>query len=695
MSDATVTVPTSRSPLPGGDESGSAPGDRLFRPDVHGLRAVAVLLVVFFHAGGSFARGGFVGVDVFFVISGFVITGVLLRDSASGHRPSIVAFYGRRARRIIPAASVVIISTVVAAYVVLGVLSGNRTALDGRWAAVFLVNVHFAAEGTNYLGSQQIPSPLQNFWSLSVEEQFYLVYPALFLAIVTVRSRIPRRTRLAVGLGVVVVASFTLSIVQTASDPTVAFFSPWTRACELALGGLMAVGTPIFLNLHPRTAAVMTWAGLGVILLAGGLYTNQTAYPGWLVSVPVIGAALIIAGGTSVPRAGAERLLGMGALQWLGGRSYSLYLWHWPILIIAAESRNQADLSFPVNLCLLVVALAVSVITYAGIENPIRHARRLRSQRWTCVVLGLVLTLVTLGTTTVLLDGHAGSPAPPFQGRGIVPGSPAQVADLVAASTRIQRIPADAVPSLLASAHDFGAPHGPCTPAVSQTTVPGCMFGDLHGRRTMVLYGDSHALMWFRAIDAIAEQAHWRLVLLGKGYCMANQYPPDVQEIPILGSCARWQTFADRRIRQLRPDLVVVTQEYQNGPGRVPYTGEQWQRALEETLSKIRGPHTKFIVLGNIPDADASPADCLARNPMDVQACSVPNTNKNKIYDAAEKAAVNAFDGRYISVRKWFCSRRCSPIIGRYFVYVNGLHVTASYATYLERVLADGLRLTQ
>ena len=397
-----------------------------------------MLLVVLFHAGGSFARGGFVGVDVFFVISGFVITGVLLRNQATGGRPSLLAFYGRRARRIIPAATLVIIITVALAYVVLGVLSGNRTAIDGRWAAVFLVNFHFAAEGTNYLSSQELPSPLQNFWSLSVEEQFYLVYPALFLLLGSLRSRVSFRTRLAFGLGVVIAASFTLSVLQTASNPTVAFFSPWTRAWELALGGLIAVGSPRFSMLPARAATILTWSGLAAILVAGAAFTSQSAYPGWMVAVPVVGTALIIGGGVAVPCGGAERLLGWGPFQWLGARSYSFYLWHWPILIIAAESQNATTLSFPVNLGLLAVALAVSVVSFAWVENPLRHSAFLRSRRWNSLVFGLLLIAATLAVTTVLLDAHTVNPTEGAS-HGVTPGTDAQVADAVAASTRIQQ----------------------------------------------------------------------------------------------------------------------------------------------------------------------------------------------------------------------------------------------------------------
>ncbi|MGP0108670.1 MAG: acyltransferase family protein, partial [Acidimicrobiales bacterium] len=184
--------------LASGDEAGTAPGDRKFRPDVEGLRAVAVGLVVLYHAGVPRLTGGYVGVDVFFVISGFVITGLLLRERSGTGRTSILGFYARRVRRILPAATLVIVATVAAAYVVLGVVSGNFVADDGRWAAVFLANFHFEAVGTNYLSASLPPSPLQNFWTLSVEEQFYVVFPTLFLLVARVKGRFSLRTRMSV-----------------------------------------------------------------------------------------------------------------------------------------------------------------------------------------------------------------------------------------------------------------------------------------------------------------------------------------------------------------------------------------------------------------------------------------------------------------------------------------------------------------
>jgi peptidoglycan/LPS O-acetylase OafA/YrhL len=386
--------------LSSGDEAGTPTGDRKFRPDVQGLRAIAILLVVLFHAGVPGVTGGYVGVDVFFVISGFVITGVLLRERESSGRTSIVSFYARRARRIIPAATLVIVASVIGAYVFIGSATGRDTAVDGQWASVFLANFHFAATQTNYLASLKPPSPLQNFWSLAVEEQFYVVYPTIFMLLALLRVTKSVRLRIGLFLAAVVVGSFVLSVLMTSSNPAAAFFSPFTRAWELALGGLIAVSGEALRKLPHAFAAVATWVGLGAVVVAAFAFTSATSYPGSAVALPVLGTGLIIAGGAAQPAGGAEWLLARRPFQLLGLISYSLYLWHWPILMIGAERKGLSSLPVWDNVLLLGLSLVLAVITYLLLENPVRHARRLRSRSWASVLLGVTLIAVSLVSTT-------------------------------------------------------------------------------------------------------------------------------------------------------------------------------------------------------------------------------------------------------------------------------------------------------
>ena len=380
-----------------GDEAGTAPGDRKWRPDIQGLRAIAVALVVAVHFGVPGFQGGYVGVDVFFVVSGFVIAGLLLRESNLTGRTSLVDFYARRCRRILPMATVVIVTTVVASYLLLGQRFGNNAAREGIWAAAFAFNFHHFVSDWNPL------PPFANYWSLAVEEQFYLVFPLLFLALFKLKKGVGARTRLAVGLCVVIGASFSLSIIQSSSNQAWAFLSPLTRAWELALGALLALSTPYLLQTKEALAATLTWVGL--LAIAGSVFTFPVFtddYPGWRVAIPVLGTALIIGGGTANPVFGVERLIGTSGFGWLGARSYTMYLWHWPVLIVASEVAASANV-LKVKLPAIAIALLLTVLTYRIIEQPGRH---LSMPSGKTVVLGLSLVAGTVLVLLLLIAAH-------------------------------------------------------------------------------------------------------------------------------------------------------------------------------------------------------------------------------------------------------------------------------------------------
>jgi peptidoglycan/LPS O-acetylase OafA/YrhL len=379
--------------------------DRSFRPDVEGLRAIAVSLVVLFHTRLLPVTGGYIGVDVFFVLSGFLITGLLLRERLSTGTTSLPGFYARRVRRILPAATLVLVTTVAASYQFLGFLRANAIALDGRWTALFAANLRFALQGTQYLNALDPPSPLQHFWTLAVEEQFYLVWPLIFLAVVSLGLGASLRVRLAITLTVIIVASFAWSVIDTSEDATWAFFSPLPRAWELAAGAALAVGVPALLRLPRATGPWLSWVGLLVIVGSAFLITENSPFPGYLAALPVLGTASAIAGGTVAPRSGAEVILSREPFQWLGKRSYSLYLWHWPLLIIAAQATG-AVLSSLQNLTLVALALCLSAATYKFAENPIRRSKGLSNRPAVCLILGIFLVLVAYGVCTFETQMH-------------------------------------------------------------------------------------------------------------------------------------------------------------------------------------------------------------------------------------------------------------------------------------------------
>ena len=565
-----------------GDEAGTAPGDRPFRPDVQGLRAIAILLVVLFHADIPGFGGGYVGVDVFFAISGFVITGVLLRERVATRRTSLVRFYGRRARRIIPAASLVIVVTVVAAYHYLGSLTGQATAVDGQWAALFLANYHFAASQTNYLASQRPPSALQNYWSLAVEEQFYIVYPTIFLITARLARNISLRARLAIVLIAVIVASYAYSIVLTSANAPSAFFSPLTRAWELALGGLIAVGGQSLRRLPQHVAAFLTWLGLGAIVVASLTLTSATVYPGWLVALPVLGAGLVIAGGGAQPAWGVEALLRQRPFQLLGLISYSLYLWHWPILIIATQRRGVTSLPVWDNVGLLLVATVVAALTYWVLENPVRHSKRLLRRRWASIALGLCLVAATLVVTTY--EQHR----PTVNLGSIASAETGSLCPSPSAST---------VSSLRSK--DTSARHQSTNPPAAQ-------------RQTVLLVGDSTACTMLPGLQAVGPSYGLKFengAVVGCGIVSGTLAPPRyVDGVNLNAGNDQCQGKANRAetlgIERYRPSLIVwgSTEEKNSIVASTPHGSQillsgspEWRSVM---LQRINGRVEKFLATG-------------------------------------------------------------------------------------------------
>jgi peptidoglycan/LPS O-acetylase OafA/YrhL len=677
------------------------PKDRSFRPDIEGLRAVAVLAIVLFHAAVPGIRGGYVGVDIFFVLSGFLITGLLLREQQRRGSVSLPAFYARRARRILPAAMLVLIATVLVTYFLLGTIRGSVTTLDGRWTAAFAANLRFALQGTNYFGSRMAPSPLQHYWSLAVEEQFYLVWPALLLLTSAVARRIPLRLKLLAVLAIIVIVSFGWSVVETRTNPVWAFFSPLTRAWELGIGALLALGTTRLQRLPYRLGLWLSWAGFLAVLLSLVLLTDRTPFPGYAAALPVLGTALVIIGGTIRPAGGAEVVLARAPLQWLGKVSYSWYLTHWPVLIIAG-GLAMTPLSFGANLALSAASLVLAIVLYYFIENPIRYARPLSANPTRSLALGAGAIVITFGICAGIPQGR--TPATVAMSPDAPAGSSAGVLDLVAAAAQIRTLPENIRPPLPDAVTDFPVSPGGdpsadelqrqgCSQDQDLQPIGSCTFGDAAGSRTIVLFGDSHVAMWFSAFDLMGKRLHWKIVLLEKSACSAPSTSVTRAETSNNGTvavpypeCVRWRQDAIARINELHPDLVVVSDDTNNiAPDGSPLGPEEWTIGLETTLNQIRLPSTARLILGDIPHmSQPSPPDCLARHIHNVQACSTPRAvAMTAEHGDIERQVAADTSAQYLDVTPWLCSSVCTAIVGDMVVYLNQDHITATYATYL------------
>ncbi len=365
-----------------------------FRSDIEGIRGLAVLAVVLFHAGLAGIVGGFVGVDVFFVISGFLITGLLLREHERTGRIGLVGFYARRARRLLPAAIFVLVATLVISLNLVAPLDRPAVGLDGAAAALSIGNVRFALAAGDYFTSVAAPSPFLHFWSLAVEEQFYLVWPALILLVA--RGAHARR-RVLIALVALVAVSFAANLVLTDAAANWAFYSLPTRAWQLGLGGLLAVGAGALARVPDRLVGLSGWLGLAAIVVAMLVFDSSLAYPGAAALVPTIGAAALIAGGSRA--LGPGRLLSVGPLRFLGRISYSLYLVHWPIFVLAPFVIGDPNDMARAGLVGLSIAVAFAI--WALVENPLRRGLpnfALRPRRSASFGLASVLAFVILAS---------------------------------------------------------------------------------------------------------------------------------------------------------------------------------------------------------------------------------------------------------------------------------------------------------
>ena len=460
-----------------------------FRPDIEGLRAVAVIAVLLFHIGLPFATGGYVGVDVFYVISGFLITSLLLREGLEYGKVDLLRFYARRMRRLLPAALLVIVVTLAASIVIVTPLRLTEIAGDAAAAALYVANFRFAFEAADYL-ALETPSPLLHYWSLGVEEQFYLVWPLILLAATRmVPLRLVGQFFLALAL-----VSFGVSLYLTEASQAWAFFSPVTRAWELAAGALVAVGLLRIPARLPRmTAPIAVLVGLALIVAGVVILGTESAFPGLAALLPVTGATLVIVGGLRGPTLPGRVLLSNPVSRYLGRISYSLYLWHWPLLILVPIAMENDELVFRVALAGVAVVLAA--ISTELVEQPFRRSGGLAGRSRGSIQLGLAAS-VAVGVAALVMSGAITLPA------NLLPRDPL-VLELAGVREDLPRSYAD-------GCH-----------LTYEVTKPrdDCVYGDPEGEQTIFLIGDLHAAQWVPALDAYAAERGRRLEVHTKSAC--------------------------------------------------------------------------------------------------------------------------------------------------------------------------------
>jgi peptidoglycan/LPS O-acetylase OafA/YrhL len=658
-----------------------------FRPDVEGLRGVAVLAVVLFHAGLGGLGGGFVGVDVFFVISGFLITGLLVREHTRTGTIRLSAFYARRVRRLLPAALAVLVVTLAAAMVLVAPLDRPSVAADASAAALSVANIRFAVAAGDYFTTLTTPSPFLHYWSLGVEEQFYLVWPALILLVA--RGAAPAR-RLGFVLVAISAIAFAGSVWLTDQAPSWAFYSLPTRAWQLGLGGLLAIGGSRLVTRFPRLTVIAGWAGLGLVVTTAFVYASTMPYPGVAAAVPTVATAAVLLGGAG--RFGPGVVLGTLPLRFLGRISYSLYLWHWPVFALAPLALG-AQPDALTSLALVGASIALATASYAVIETPFRRgigAARLRPGRTVSIGLaamaavvllasGLSVSAGTFGATGASagtadatpsdesadawsdatpqpvppeeLASDDGNVPPPDGGPSADPPSDTPTPDPPTATPAPATVPpATGAPGPGATPTAAPAPHaGPIplrpdvTPslvmargdedrlrsdgciAFENATAPrSCVYGDPGAAYTVALVGDSHAAQWFPALERIAQRKDWKIVVLAKVSCPFTDIP--VVNLSLkreYRECAAWNAAVVDRLHALQPDLTLIEGSRTAAP---PVSAaDNTPAARGHALARMVAQlDGKVALIVDTPFVGFDMPGCLSSHVDDVRRCAIP-----------------------------------------------------------------------
>ncbi|MET7749380.1 acyltransferase family protein [Micromonospora sp. NPDC005367] len=691
-----------------------------FRGDIEGLRALAVLLVLVGHTDLAALPGGFVGVDVFFVISGFLITGLLVKELSETGRISIAGFYARRARRLLPAAAVVLVASLLLAYLFLPRLRWSSTGWDVVASGLYAMNWRLAEQSVDYLQSDEAPSILQHFWSLAVEEQFYLVWPMLLVGVTWTLFRRVRRTgpasrrrferRLLIGLAMVALPSLAWSIHLSQSNPAQSYFHSTTRMWELALGGGLAILSHHLTRLPRPLAVGLGWGGVGAIIVAGLAITPDLAFPGYVALLPTLGAAAVIAAGPAAGRAGPTALLGLAPIRLIGALSYSLYLWHWPLLVAAeAQFGELAPAQAAVVVALSVVPAA---LTYRLVENPARFSLRLPHQaaKLAAVATGIPVVAAILfqltvwpparspaDLTTVMpplaVTGSAEATQPNF-GAGALGDDPRGSA----AGEPVDRVET-MTPDALAAREDLPATYrGRCLLQVTEAALKACVYGDPNSSFKVVLAGDSHAAHWLPALQPVAVANNWRLVTHIKGSCPVLS-EPILYRSKAFDTCTEWnEKLRSALTGPERPQLLILSSlTYDPAPGGQVLTGAAAERAriqaMRDTWTQYAQAGLRVLVIRDVPYPGIDVPECVSENRTKLSRCAVPREEALRLSEPQVEAAKGVKGVRLLDFTDSICpAQRCAPVIGGVLIYRDEGHLTATYARSLAPRLRDALR---
>jgi peptidoglycan/LPS O-acetylase OafA/YrhL len=680
-----------------------------FLPNVQALRAVAVLMVVTFHFWPEQVKGGFAGVDVFFVISGYLITSHLAREVDGSGRISLRRFYARRLRRLLPAALTVLLVSAAAAFLVLPVSTWPQTFTEITASALYVENWVLAAASVDYFAAENAATTAQHYWSLSVEEQFYLVWPLLLLvAAVVTRGRPARRRAVMAGvLAVVFVLSLAYSIAAPTSNPEATYFSTLSRAWEFGAGGLLALTAAVWVGRSTRRGtaallAVLSWAGLAVIVASAFLLDETRLFPGWVALFPVAGTVAVIAAGMPAGRLSTAPLLRLRPVQFVGDISYSLYLWHWPVLVFVGWRPGSSEPTDVNRWWLLAISLVLATATRYAIENRLREGRgegrrTLRTGRtYALAAAGMVVVCAVSGVGGWLAGQREADAAAEVRALRADPprcfGAESVTPECAGVAVRDGVVPAPV--GALSDRPKV------CMQDIAVARLRVCEYGPdpADAELSIAVVGDSHAAHWMSAFQVVAKREKWHVATMVKGSCpltdaRRTSSPAEAD------SCEDWNAAAHRWLAE-HPEIryVVVSASSANRFRTSRASDDSFQAAVDGYVSawnRLPASVRTVIVLRDIPRPREDVVVCselALRRGDTVDECGLPRTTA--LLPDPEVTATESTRRRVevVDLTPAFCTGdRCEPEVGGAFVYRDGHHMTATFGRSLVPQLTTQL----
>jgi peptidoglycan/LPS O-acetylase OafA/YrhL len=630
-----------------------------FRPDIEGLRAVAVALVVLYHAGLPFLRGGFIGVDIFFVLSGYLITSLLVKELNSTGGINLSRFYARRVRRLLPASTLVVVVVCLIEAIVASPVAQSGVLNAALSTMLYSSNIYFALTQQHYFSLGPAANPLLHTWSLGVEEQFYFVWPIFLLLLARVFQTMGNRISVIAGLTIV---SFAGCVWLTASNQAMAFFQSPPRAWEFGMGALAAFIPVEWLTSRETPCKWLGTAGLIALAASGVFIQNSADFPGWIVAIPVLATLGILQAGAGAPNSFVARMLNLRPLQYIGGISYSLYLWHWPVLMIAREILH--DNSAAVRTACLVLSVLLAAVTHVAVENPIRFNSFLVSRPLLSLGIAGLLMTICLGWLAAW-----------------------RLALVHSAQFRKFHDIKNDVPSLYAMG---------CTANSDDGRPKLCSFGEIaNPRSTVVLFGDSHAAQWFAALKHISESRHWKLVTIVKAACPPMNVKA-LQTARAISACEHWRKQAIEAIEAMHPDIAIIASSslYPRRDSPRLIDASEWEKGSRETFLAVARPGVAVRLIRDTPHAPYDVPSCWAQLAWNGRAACPPLVRADAlsadIFEAEVRAAANIANVKVIDMSDSICgSDRCETKKGDMVLFRDSDHLTS---TYVES-LADELQM--